>query len=475
MVAHFRPVIALLLGVGFLLTGHGLIQVVVPLRAAAEGFTAIQIGLLGSSYFVGFIAGCLAAPFVILRSGHIRAFAAMVALATATALFLPMAVGFAPWLACRALTGICLAGLYLVIESWLNDRATNETRGLVFSSYIVVNFLAIAGGQLLTTTGDIGSFQLFALGGLAIVLATIPVVLTRSAQPAPITLVRFRPRELYRRTPVGVVGVTLIGLATGSFWTLGTIYARGQGLSVNDAAVFMTIAVLGGALVQWPLGRASDHIDRRRILLVLLLVAAGVGLLAALLPFGQTALLLSAALIGATVLPGYSIVVAHAFDHADRQAYVETSAGLLLANGAGSAIGPAVASSFMEAVGPGGLFVFTAATQAALAVFIVWRLRQRPAPAPETKVDFQLGSTAQLGAVLTPEPLDPDDPNVAVPSQTVAANEPAIAADEAVATAGTAAPPVAEPEPAAAVLPDAAEGEDGEIGGDARARPRPQS
>ncbi len=411
----FRPVTSLLIGVGLLLVGAGLLQTVVPLRGAAEAFSVAELGALGSAYYVGFVLGCLAGPFVILRSGHIRAFAAMIALATATALILPLAVAPWPWILLRAVMGACLAGLYLVIESWLNDRATNETRGLVFSSYIVVNFVALAGGQMLTTVGEIAGFQLFVIGALSIVLATIPVVLTRSAQPAPIALVRFRPRELYARSPVGMVGVTLIGLATGSFWSLGTIFATGRGLSPNDAAIFMTIAVIGGAALQWPLGHYSDRLDRRRVLLGILVVAAVVGVAAALLPLGRTALLVLAAFIGATLLPAYAIAAAHAYDHADRQAYVETSAGLLLANGFGSAIGPIAASLLMGLAGPGGLFAFTALVQAALAGFILWRLRQRGAPAPEGRVDFDLGATAQLGAVLTPEPLDPADPNVGVP------------------------------------------------------------
>lgn len=433
----FRPVTALLLGVALLLVGVGLLQTIIPLRAEAEAFTAIEIGALGSAYFVGFVLGCLAAPFVILRAGHIRAFAAMIALTTAAALVLPLAVAPLPWLVCRVLMGACLAGLYLVIESWLNDRATNATRGLVFSSYIVVNFLAIAGGQMLTTAGEIGGFQLFVVGALSIVLATIPVVLTRSAQPAPIALVRFKPRELYQRTPVGFVGVTLIGLVTGSFWTLGTIFATGRGLSPNDAAIFMTIAVVGGAVLQWPVGRLSDRMDRRIVLLGLLVAAAAVGLAAALLPLGRTELLIVAGLIGATLLPCYSIAVAHAFDHADRQAYVETSAGLLLANGAGSALGPIAAAALMAWAGPGALFGFTAFVQALLAAFILWRVAQRAPLTRDEKMDFQFASTSQLGGVLTPEPLDPDDPNVGVPEPSAGpAPEPSPEAPGTIATGG---------------------------------------
>ncbi len=204
MAATFGPVAALLAGVAFLLTGHGLLLTVVPLRAALEVFNQFEIGLLGSAYYIGFVGGCFIAPYIILRAGHIRAFAAMIAVASVSAMVLPLWVDVWLWAAVRAITGICLAGLYMVIESWLNDRASNQNRGLIMSSYIVVNFTAITIGQLIVTLQSPGGFQLFTVAAMAIALATIPVALTRSAQPAPITLVRFRQVELFRRSPVGV-------------------------------------------------------------------------------------------------------------------------------------------------------------------------------------------------------------------------------------------------------------------------------
>jgi MFS family permease len=410
-----KSVTALLAGVGFLLTGHGLLLTAVPLRAVAENFGSIEIGILGSAYYVGFIAGCLLTPFLILRAGHIRAFAALIAVAAASALVLPLAIDFWPWFLARVATGVSLAGLFMVIESWLNDRSTNRNRGLVFSAYIATNFTAIATGQLLVAAGDPSSFKLFIISGLLIGLATIPVVLTRSAQPAPIALVRFRPVELFKRSPVGVVGVTLIGMATGSFWTLAALFAVGKGLAPDQAALFVGIAVVGGVIAQWPVGRLSDRVDRRYILLALLAASTAIGLGVAILPLNATAMLIIAFPLGSTLLSCYAIASAHAYDYADRSEYVETSAGLLFANGVGSMVGPLCASSLMAGIGAAGLFIFTGAAELGLIAFVVYRLSRRASLATDLKVEFSLGATSPSGAIVTPEPLDPTSADVAVP------------------------------------------------------------
>ncbi len=397
MAAVLRPVTALLIGVALLLTGHGLLLTAVPLRAVVEQFSSIEIGLLGSAYYVGFIAGCLLTPFLILRAGHIRSFAALIAIAAASALLLPLMIGFGPWFAFRVLTGISLAGLFMVIESWLNDNASNKTRGLVFSSYIAINFSAIAVGQLIVAGGDPSTFNLFVIAALFIGLATIPVVMTRSAQPAPIALVRFRPLALYRLSPVGVVGVTLIGMATGAFWTLSALFGVEKGLEPDQAALFVGIAVLGGVIAQWPVGHLSDRFDRRRVLVALLLTSAVLGVLIGVLPLGSTAILVLAFPLGSALHSCYAIAAAHAFDFAERSAYVETSAGLLFANGVGSMIGPIAASALMGAIGASGLFVFAGVAQLLLVAFILYRLTRRPALTAEFKTDFTVGATSPAG------------------------------------------------------------------------------
>jgi len=415
MKSTLAPVASLLLGVGFLISGHGLQLTLIPLRAAADGWTEFQIGAVGSAYYIGFVAGCFGAPFVILRAGHIRAFTAMVSLTAATMAAHPLWVAFLPWFVFRLIIGASLAGLYMIIESWLNDRATNATRGLIMSAYIVVNFVAITIGQLTVTLYPPTEFSLFAIATMAIAIATIPVALTRSAQPAPITLVRFRPAALYRSSPVGVVGVTLIGVANGSFWSLGAVSVVGAGLTAAEAAIFMSIATAGGALMQWPVGRLSDRVDRRIVLMSLLAAAALVGLALAFLPLPHGGLLFLALLFGMATLPTYSIAAAHAYDHAAPGTYVETAAGILLTNASGAIVGPLLAATLMEQAGTSTLFLFTAIAQTSLAVFAFTRLAKRAAPATADKTEFDLAATAPLGGVMSPEPLDPNDPNVATP------------------------------------------------------------
>jgi MFS family permease len=415
MHSNLRPIASLLLGVAFLLAGNGLQFTLVPLRGNAEGFSALAIGVIGSAYYVGFGGGCLLAPYVILRAGHIRAFAALVALAVVVGLVYPLAPYVGAWVAFRALSGFCLAGFYLVIESWLNDRATNETRGLVMSSYVIVNFFAFTVGQLMVTLYPVKGTESFMLAAMAASLAIIPVALTRSAQPAPITMVSFRPLQLYHAAPVGLVASVVVGAANGAFLTLGPLSAARNGFNVVEVALFMGAATSAGALAQWPVGRLSDRIDRRIVLLATLIGAAVTGLVLWLLASTITLLLLFGFLFGALALPGYSLAAAHAYDKTPVSDMVPTTATILLANASGSVIGPMLAAAVMALQGPRALFLFTAAAQGALAVYVLHRTTvQAPLREPE-KTHFDLAATAPVGALVTGETLDLSDPSVAVP------------------------------------------------------------
>jgi MFS family permease len=312
----------------------------------------------------------------------------------------------------RLLFGASIAGLYMVIESWLNDGATNQTRGAIMGAYVMVNYAAIALGQLVVTTHTPNDFVLFAVAGIAMSLAAIPVALTRSAQPAPIAIVRFNPRELFRRSPVGVVGITVVGLANGAFWSLGAVAAVGAGLTVRDAAIFLAIVTACGALAQWPAGRLSDRFDRRFVLIGLLAGAAVVGILFVLVPTPGVTWLVLGILFGAMMAPTYSITAAHAYDHAAPGTFVETSAGLFVANASGAIVGPLIASAMMGVLGSRGLFLFTAIAQGGLAIYVYMRVRRRPAPVAPAKADFDLAAAVPVpGGV----PLEADDPAAVMP------------------------------------------------------------
>ncbi|MCR4281801.1 MAG: MFS transporter, partial [Bauldia sp.] len=319
-----RPIFSLLLGLFFLIVGHGMQIALIPLRAKAEGWSDVEIGAIGSAYYIGFVIGCVGAPYLIRRAGHIRAFAALVALVSSAMVAHPLWVAFPVWFGLRMLLGASLAGLYMVMESWINDRAANTNRGLTMSAYIMVNYGALAIGQLMVTLYSPLEFSLFAIATISMSLAAIPLALTRQAQPAPVAMVRFRPLSLYRTSPVGFVGVTASGVANGSFWSLGAVAAVGIGMSSRDAAFFMGIVTAAGALAQWPAGRLSDKIDRRLVLVTLLVAAAFVGLLFAFLPIAGKGWLVLAALFGMAIAPTYSVAAAHAYDYATKGTTVET-------------------------------------------------------------------------------------------------------------------------------------------------------
>lgn len=394
---------ALLFSVAILVTGNGLQWTLIPIRANILAFDSIEIGLLGSAYYLGFALGCILGAHVIRRVGHIRAFAALTAIASAVMLIHTLTNSPIAWWGLRSVTGFCFAGLYLVIESWLNERAANENRGLVMGIYTMIVLSVTVVGQLMLTLGDPAKFPLFALASILLSLAAVPVALTAARPPARLMESRLRPAKLYSSSPVGVVGVFLAGAATGAFWSLGPVYAIAIGADTSEVAIFMAITVLGGALVQWPIGRLSDRFDRRNIVIGL----CGLGVLAAvtlaLVHVEErlvTAVLIAA--FGASALPLYAICAAHAFDHIEPEDTVETSSGLLLANGLGAIAGPIGAAFLMGRIGPGGLFLATAGVHLVLAVFALWRIRNSLPVPKEQRSEFDLATTAPTMVALEP-------------------------------------------------------------------------
>lgn len=413
---------AILLSVALLIMGNGLQVMLLPIRGGLEGFSALEVGLLGSGYFLGFVVGCVLTPRLIMRAGHIRTFAALVSIASAAALGYPIGVDALVWIGLRMITGFCLAGLYLVVESWLNDQATNETRGMLISTYVTVNFTVITLGQMLVTLFQPDSFVLFSIASVLVSLAAVPIVMTRSSQPAPITIVRFRPVRMFRLSPTGTVSIFLIGMATGSFWSLGPAYASAASGSIRDAALFMSAAVLGGAVLQWPAGKISDSMDRRQVLIGLALFSIVAGGALVVLPYATWSWLTIGFTFGAGLLPCYAIAAAHIFDFADRADYVEVSAGLLLINGIGSTIGPLVSSFSFELLGPAGIFVTNGLVFAILVGFVTVRLARREGLPEEEKQNFDLGTSAAVSVVADDEAIHLSD---------LVIEEPIIAQDEA--------------------------------------------
>ena len=266
MASTLFPVAALLLGSAFLLMAGGLHGLLLPVQGAIHGFTTFELGLIGTGWSVGFVLGCLFLPAVVRRVGHVRAYGVMASVAAVVILLNLLILSPAAWIAMRALSGFCFAGAAMIVESWLNERASRENRGTIFSIYQMVNFTASTAGQLLMVITPPSDSFFFAIGAILYCLAILPTALSKAEHPRPLKTNRLDVRRLYRTSPVSAVGCFMIGMVNGAFGTLGAVYGQRIGLAVSQVAILMAGAVLGGALIQFPLGRISDRMDRRKVL-----------------------------------------------------------------------------------------------------------------------------------------------------------------------------------------------------------------
>ena len=413
MIRALASVAALLLGVAILLTGQGLQGVLLPVRATLESFSTVAIGVIGATYFLGFTAGCWMGPDLIRRAGHVRVFAAMTALASAAPLLHGLWINLWSWGLLRVISGFCFAVLYVVIESWLNERATNENRGQIFSAYILINMTVLAVGQQILLLDDPEKLDLFALASVLVSLAAVPVLMSRAASPhAGEDSPGVDFPALYAISPAGMLGSLTSGLTNGAFWALAAVFAAAQSGDVSLSAWFMTAVVLGGAAGQFPLGWLSDRIDRRYVLASISVAAGAVGLLIHLIMpgLGKLPLLVAGFIWGALAFPVYSISAAHANDRATPETYIMMSSGLLLMYGLGAVIGPIVASAFMAWLSERALFLFAALAHLSLATYVVLRSLRRDPVKPSEHTDFSdaLASVVTASTIYEEEELSQD-------------------------------------------------------------------
>lgn len=406
--ADLAKIAALLATAMIMLLANGLQGTLVPVRANFEGFSATAISLMGAAYFAGFVAGCVLCPRLIERAGHIRAFAVLAALTAALVLIHALIVGPIVWGALRAGIGFCAAGMFVVLEGWLNQQAGNAIRGRIFTMYAAFNNLALLAGQYLFTLGDTRTHELFSIAAILTLLCLIPVGVTTQSEPPRAGLARLRLARLYRLSPVGVIGAVAVGLTSGAFWTLAPVYAESRGMTGDGVALFMAAVILGGAVGQWPLGRLSDFTDRRQIIGMSAAAAAFAGvMLAVAAPFGigaQTWLLVGGMLYGATAFPVGSLTNAHLNDHARQEEMTEFASSNLFVYGTAAAIGPVIAAGVIYFGGLSAIFFYTAAMHAGFVAFVLYRMIVR---APLTQLDrgpFEVEPVQPAPMHLTPEP-----------------------------------------------------------------------
>lgn len=371
MLRLLLPVTALLTSVALLLTGSGLLSTLLAVRGRLEGFSDQTLGLIMSGYFVGFFLGTFTAPGMIRKFGHVRAFAFHAALAATAVLVYPMWVDPVGWAVLRIVTGLALVGLVTVIESWLNSQAAPEHRSRTFGVYMVVSLLALAGGQLLLDTQPSGSFVLFSVVAIVFSLATLPVSVTRLPQPVMTVAPKAGIGGVFLAAPSAAVGSLISGLALGAFWGMGPVYASDLGLDRAGVGYFMSLTILGGAVMQLPVGRISDRSDRRTTLAMVSGLAALISLSMLLMPAPNAAVVYTVFfLFGGLVFALYPLCVAHLLDRLPPAELLAGCSALLLINGVGAAVGPAAAGLAMGRFGGDALPGLFAASLGLLSLLV---------------------------------------------------------------------------------------------------------
>jgi len=419
MAIQLVAVASLLLGSSFLLIAGAMHGLLLAVRGAAAGFTTTELGLLGTGWAFGFVTGTILIPYVVRRVGHVRTYGALASVAAVTILLNLLIETPVAWIAIRAVTGFAFAGAAMIVESWLNERATRETRGTIFSVYQMVNFAASTAGQLMLTIAPPTEYFHFVLGAIFYCLAILPTALSTAATPRQLKTTRFDIRRLYTLSPVSAVACFLIGCVNGAFGTLGPVYAQRIGLPVREIATLTAGALLGGSLIQFPLGWLSDRMDRRRVLVGVGVGAVVIGLtILAIRPRDPVFITGLIVLYGAMSYPMYALSVAHANDFAGADEFVKIASGLLLLYGIGTMIGPIVASYGMQHWMPEALFAFTATFHLLVVGYTLFRMTRRAPPSTrESFKGFILPKTVTPeSAVLDPR-ADAVDENSALPAE----------------------------------------------------------
>jgi MFS family permease len=374
----------------------GLFSTLLGIRSTMEGFTTQVTGFVMAGYFAGILLGARYAIRVLVLGGHIRAFAVFASVMSTTALIHIMFIDPWVWGAMRFIAGFCMAGLVLVTESWLNDRSEPSTRGQVFSFYMITNYAAAGLGQFLLPLADPAGFYLFTIVSIIFSISIVPILITQSKAPLPAQAAKVNLRALYAVSPVGMVGATIAGFINSSFYAMGPVFAASNGLTVKSTSIFMACVIFSGLFLQWPIGKISDRVDRRLVLITVALVTACACIGFTLLPIRNTSVLfILASVYGAFSFVIYSVSAAHTNDFADRELAVQTAGGLLVFYGIGAIAGPIVASQTMGLLGASGLFMSSAIAIVIFAMFAYSRIRIRATRPIQDKSEFVVISDSQ--------------------------------------------------------------------------------
>lgn len=377
---------ALLLGMCLLMVGNGMQGTLLGIRGGIEAFSTFEMSIVMSAYFVGFLGGSRMAPGMIRRVGHVRVFAALASMISAVMILYPTFPNVTVWSVGRVLIGFCFSAVYVTAESWLNNAATNENRGQALSLYMIVQTFGIVIAQALLLTADPSGFVLFVIPSVLVSVAVTPILLSISPTPAFDTTKPMSLRELAGFSPLGCVGMFLLGGVFSAQFGMASVYGAEAGLTVAQISIFVATFFVGSVVLQYPIGWVSDRMDRR-LLIVITSIIGGIGsVIGMLLGHNFSVLLLTAFVVGGMSNPLYSLLIAHTNDFLEPEDMAAASGGMIFINGLGAILGPVITGWMMgTALGPGGFYLFTAVLFFALAVYASYRATVRPAiPADET-------------------------------------------------------------------------------------------
>ena len=378
MITVLRASWALLLGMFLLQIGNGLQASLMGVRGAIEGFSTFELSLIGSAYFLGFLGGSKLAPKFIAQVGHVRVFAALASLISAVLISYPMITDPYAWMILRVMIGFALSGVYVTAESWLNNAATNDTRGQSLSAYMLVQMVGLVAAQGILATGDPSGWLLFVIPSILVSLSFAPVLLAVQPTPAfeaarPMTL-----RRLYDASPFGVVGMMLLGGVFSGQVAMASVYATEQGLTLAQLSGFVSSFFLGAMLFQYPIGWLSDRMDRRVLIIGASVAATAVAALGVLMGHIFVMVFAVGLLSGGLSQPLYALLIAYTNDYLEIEDMPAAAGGLIFANGIGAILGPPVMGVMMTAMGPWAFWLFLGIVTALIAGYGLWRMTQRP-------------------------------------------------------------------------------------------------
>ena len=400
MTSVMRSTWPLLLGVLFLMVGNGMHGTLLGIRGEIEHIGTFRMSVVMSGYYGGFLLGSLIVPNIIHNVGHVRVFAALGSMISAILVLFAIGPNWISWTILRFLIGFCFCGVYITAESWLNESSTNENRGKTLAAYMIMQLLGIVVAQALLNVGDPAGFLLFAIPSVLVSLAFTPILL--SARPAPRfeTIKRMSFSRLYRASPLGCVGVFLMGGVFAALAGMSAVWGARVGLSVAEISIFVAAIYAGGLVLQYPLGWVSDRYDRRKLVMLLAAIGALTTFcVVALQPDGPW-LILAGAMLGGVSHPIYAMLLAYTNDYLDQSDMAAASAGLLFIYGFGSLGGPIITGWLMGIVGPDGYWIYMGVLLAAVTAYAGWRMTQRPALSSDEQGNYAAIGTSATALVV---------------------------------------------------------------------------